>query len=633
MPHPSNKKNQPGQTNFSDPHDILNNAPIGIFTSTPEGRFIAANSTMARIFGYDSPEDLMESVKDIASQMYADPSDREKFTRLLEVQGEVVSYECRLRRRNGTEFWGSISSRTVSGQDGTISHYHVFIKDITKRKRVKEALKESEIRLRSMLSAVPDLMFVFSLEGIFLDFHSSGYSLMALKPWQLLGRPVSEVLPGTASEKFLYSLQQAHKKKRLVLFEFNLNEQGESRHFEGRVTSMDDQRLLVIVRDITRRKRAEEIMIRVSKEVEAAHQRLLTVLDNIEALIFVTDMQNYEILFANKFTRNTFGSIEGQKCWEVIHFDRTAPCESCIKQKILDEKGSSTGVYRREYWNTKTDRWYDCRDSAIRWIDGRTVRLEMAVDITERKLADEKIKEINQQLRRTLTERDKFFSIIAHDLRSPLVGFLIFIKMLTERIEKLSLEEIQRLAGNMKRSAENLYDLLENLLEWSVMQRGAGDFIPVPCCLADEVNKNIDLIQANAVNKNIIIKCAVPEDLDKVFADRSMLNTVLRNVLSNAVKFSDRNGTVFVSAVANGCMILISVEDQGVGMDLKTRSKLFALGQISSRKGTAGEIGTGLGLILCKEFVNKHGGEIWVESEPGQGTKVFFTLPMDTRNS
>jgi len=248
-----------------------------------------------------------------------------------------------------------------------------------------------------------------------------------------------------------------------------------------------------------------------------------------------------------------------------------------------------------------------------------------ARDISERKEQEKQIKEKNEQLLKALGERDRFFSIIAHDLRSPMVGFLMFIKMLTNKIEKMSLEEIERLSSEMKHSAENLYSLLENLLEWSLIQRGIKNYKLVSCRLSDLVNESVDLMQPSAAQKNISFKLRIPEDLH-VFADRSMLKSILRNLLSNAVKYSQLDSEIELSAKPEGSRVLVRVKDHGIGMGKEIISSLFRTDKMSSRKGTSKEKGTGLGLILCKELVTIQGGEMWVRSARDEGSTFYLSL-------
>jgi PAS domain S-box-containing protein len=375
----------------------------------------------------------------------------------------------------------------------------------------------------------------------------------------------------------------------------------------------------VVINDIGIRKEAQE-------SLHFERSQLLSIFDSINEFIFVSDPETYEILYVNRYMKDVLSKeLVGGICYQELH-NRTSPCEFCTNHIILKESGKA---HQWEQYSPALDRYFSVTDRIIRWPDGRDVRFELSIDFTHRKQAENQIRQVNSQLKKALAERDKFFSIIAHDLRSPLMGFLVFIRMLTERIEKLSLEEIQRLAGDMKQSAENLYNLLENLLEWSIIQRGAADYSPLSCCLAEMVKENIELMQAFARHKNVKFICSVPDDL-RVFADKSMLKMILRNIFSNAVKFSINNGKVIVSSRVENSMVRLSVEDQGMGMDQKTLATLFALDQMSSQRGTAGEKGTGLGLLLCKEYVNKHGGEIWAESVRHKGTVFHFTLPLES---
>ncbi len=251
--------------------------------------------------------------------------------------------------------------------------------------------------------------------------------------------------------------------------------------------------------------------------------------------------------------------------------------------------------------------------------------IKLARAMHEKTRAEEKLKRLNSQLEQSIADKDKFFSIIAHDLRSPFIGFHNFIRLMDEHLDDMSQDDIRKLTSDMKSNADNLYNLLNNLLEWARVQRGLISYKPQPLLLRELVNISVDLVRPGARQKEISLEAEVPEGL-KVMADKAMASTVMRNILSNAVKYTRRKGRISVHAEKDKAMIRVSVKDDGLGMDEKTLSRLFTEDKKSSVKGTEGERGTGLGLLLCREFIEKHGGRIWAESTPGQGSAFMFTL-------
>ncbi|MCX6277287.1 MAG: PAS domain-containing sensor histidine kinase [Bacteroidetes bacterium] len=250
-------------------------------------------------------------------------------------------------------------------------------------------------------------------------------------------------------------------------------------------------------------------------------------------------------------------------------------------------------------------------------------------DITERKLEEEEIKHKNKELVTINAEKDKFFSIIAHDLRSPFNAFLGFTRMLVEELNTMTLEEIKTIVVSMRKSATNLYSLIENLLEWSMMQRGLIQVNPVSLLLANKIRESIKLIIASAQKKEIELIYDIPDDLS-VFADEHMVETVIRNLIANAVKFTHKRGRITVTAKkSEENSVEICVKDTGIGMIPAIRDNLFRLDIQTNRKGTEGESSNGLGLLICKDFIEKHGGKIWVKSEEGKGCAFYFTLPQN----
>jgi signal transduction histidine kinase len=241
-------------------------------------------------------------------------------------------------------------------------------------------------------------------------------------------------------------------------------------------------------------------------------------------------------------------------------------------------------------------------------------------------LAEEEIKLKNELLQIVNSEKDKFFSILAHDLRGPLSAFVSATQIIAEEIQTMGFEEIKKITLSMKTSATNIYSLLENLLEWSQLRRGVMDFIPEKINLKKKIEECIAVLSESARKKGIEILISIPEVID-VLADSHMFDTVIRNLISNAIKFTPVGGKVTLTAgYIEDHTIEIKISDSGIGMTPELKDKLFLLNEKTSRKGTEGEPSTGLGLLLCKEFIEKHNGRIRVESEVGKGSTFSFTI-------
>ncbi len=231
------------------------------------------------------------------------------------------------------------------------------------------------------------------------------------------------------------------------------------------------------------------------------------------------------------------------------------------------------------------------------------------------------------ELRELNATKDKFFSIIAHDLKSPFNSIIGFSELLASKSRKKDYEGVEKYAGIIWESSQRAMDLLMNLLEWSRSQTGRIEFTPEYFNLADLASSITQLFDDVARQKGITLKTDIPLSLT-VFADKQMINTVLRNLISNAIKFTHTKGTVTLTAEEGQHGVTVSITDDGVGISPSRIDTLFRLDQSVSTSGTAKEKGTGLGLILCKEFIDKHGGRMFVESQEGQGSVFSFMLPV-----
>lgn len=232
----------------------------------------------------------------------------------------------------------------------------------------------------------------------------------------------------------------------------------------------------------------------------------------------------------------------------------------------------------------------------------------------------------NATLKELNASKDKFFSIISHDLKNPFNILLGFARLTEENIERYNKDDIKHRVERMRISAERLYALIENLLMWSQIQRGVMEYLPESIDLHTIAQDNVELLRPQAEQKQITLNMVIQEKM-LVYADPSMVDTVIRNLTTNALKFTFPGGSITLSARQDGQHIEVSVSDTGVGIPEEGIPQLFRIDMQYTDTGTAGEKGTGLGLILCKELVEKNQGRIWVESEVGDGATFRFTLP------
>lgn len=252
--------------------------------------------------------------------------------------------------------------------------------------------------------------------------------------------------------------------------------------------------------------------------------------------------------------------------------------------------------------------------------------LSVIHDITERKQMEDRHKESEARLRELNAAKDKFFSIIAHDLKGPFNSILGLSNLLVEQIQEKNVEGIEEYAGIIQNSSQRAIDLLMNLMEWSRSQTGRMEFSPEYIEMVTLINEVIELLGDSSLQKSITIQRELPRNM-LAFIDKAMISAILRNLISNAIKFTHPGGRIVISAEIKNAELIISIRDNGVGIKKENIEKLFRIDENHSTLGTQNEKGTGLGLILCKEFIGKHGGKIWVESEVGKGSTFYFSIP------
>jgi PAS domain S-box-containing protein len=272
--------------------------------------------------------------------------------------------------------------------------------------------------------------------------------------------------------------------------------------------------------------------------------------------------------------------------------------------------------------------WALTNVSLLRDLEGKPLYFIAQVqNITERKKTEEQLIKYADELKILNAAKDKFFSIISHDLRSPFNSLLGITEYISQSYNDLTPTEIRESVKNIYSSSQKLYNLILNLLEWSRLQSGRFEIDKTDIKLPILIEEMKNIYSDSATSKNIRIETEIPENII-VFADKYMIETIVRNLISNAIKFSDAGGSIKIIAGAKDDFANVAVIDNGVGISKKNINDLFRIDEQFRRDGTANEKGTGLGLILCKEFIKKNNGTIMVESEEGKGSKFSFTIPL-----
>ncbi len=314
----------------------------------------------------------------------------------------------------------------------------------------------------------------------------------------------------------------------------------------------------------------------------------------------------------------------------LIHPDDYAKTMGVMKDHLT----GAIPVYEVEYrmrCNDGSWRWfYDRGKVTERDEKGAPVTITGIVfDVTAEKDRQQALEEANRKLKEAIAVKNHFFSIIAHDLRSPISSFINFIRVMQDDTFRLQGEEFRTIILQLEDLVKNTDTLLENLLTWARSQSGGIEAVPRRLNLAATAVQATSPLQALASEKKVEIELETPESIN-IWADGEMVETVIRNLVSNAIKFSPKESRVKVEAIADDNLATIKVSDQGVGMDPARLTRLFEISGSFSTPGTENERGHGLGLQICHEFVEKNGGKLSVESSEGRGSTFSFTIPISS---
>lgn len=491
--------------------------------------------------------------------------------------------------------------------------YDSLVQQIQLLKQENEALKAENQKFISAVENSPATIVISDLKGI-IEYANQGFTeITGYTISEVIGKPTSIVKSGHHDRPFYATLWKTIKSGNVWRGEFyNRKKNGEYYWEQAHIapiknSSGDISNFVAIKFDITKKKESENY--------------LNSILRAIPELIFVVDQAGWfhDILSSDEVLLRLAQQQMRDKCLSEVFPQDIAKNLMQLVHKTIEENSVQIIEYKMKSEDSKVQ-WFEGRSAPLGIeVAGKKCAVIVARDITSRKKTEQELKELN-------ATKDKFFTILAHDLKNPFSAILSFSGMLSESISNNEREEALQISKIINTSAHNTYNLLENLLDWARSQTGKLVYKPQDIHLHDLVSGTVSLLESQAIGKQVLLVNRVPEQI-AVYADNNLLKTIIRNLVSNAIKFTGAGGKVLISAEKTDGCVEITVFDTGVGIHPDELKKLFNLDSKYISRGTSQETGTGLGLLLCKEFVERQGGTIWVESEPGKGSRFKFTVP------
>lgn len=530
-------------------------------------------------------------------------------------------------RKGGEEFFIelSLTAVNVSGEWRAIG----IIRDITQRKKAEKLLAENEEKYRKIFENVQDVYYMTDLEGRIVEISPSIERYSFYTREELLGTPISNFYANPEQRNDLLKKMQEqgevidfevlliNKKKRTIWTSVNAHFH---RDKDGNVIGVEGS-----LRDISNRKEAEELI---------KHEQILlrTLIDNLPDAIYVKDLEGRKVV-ANRTDLDLMGfdseeEVIGKTDLELFPGETGSQGYQEDQQILRKEKPILN--FESEFTDNRGVRhWHMTTKVPLKDEAGNLMGLVgIGRDIAERKHYIEKLEKQAIALQELNATKDKFFSIIAHDLKNPFNAILGMTGLILDHLEGMTQSEIREMLETIEQSSQRAYALLENLLIWSQSQTGRISFHPQEFNLHQNVLSTIELVEAQADKKKITIAFS-PEPSMMVFADQYMIETVIRNLLTNAIKFTPQEGVVSILIRKQRDHVEVSIRDTGIGIPPEKLPQIFSKESKTKTPGTDNETGTGLGLILCKDFIERHGGTIRVESNPGKGSTFSFAIPAE----
>jgi PAS domain S-box-containing protein len=490
--------------------------------------------------------------------------------------------------------------------------------------------EKNEEKYRSLFEFMSDGAFYQHADGQLIDVNNAALNLLGVTrdvflstdpiktEWKIIDEQLQPISPDGFPSRM--ALSTGKPVNNMILAVFNSEKQSYNWALVNAIPQFlpgesTPYRVFVTMHDITEQKRFENKI----RESEVNARAIMEATDDVLILLDADGV----VVDCNEAHAKRLGltrlDLLGKNVFDYQPADVGTKRREILHQVIVSGEPAHFVDFRAGFWNEA---------SIYPIFNDQRIATKVAIfskDITAKKVFENALIESEARLRETNAAKDKFFSIIAHDLKSPFNSILGFSDLLQSEARDTDIDTIVQYAGIIYSSANNTLKLLDNLLIWARLQQGKISFEPKMLVLYEVVHAEIRGLQSFAAQKNIELSGKILENII-ITADQNMLSAILRNLITNSIKFTPKNGKVHLSATCEDSQVVVAVSDTGVGMTEEAIGKLFRSETFESTRGTENEKGTGLGLLLCKEFVEKHEGKIWVESQPGNGSVFRFSI-------
>ncbi len=511
----------------------------------------------------------------------------------------------------------------LKDDNGKITGTVGYARDITELKKYEKELKDTVERFRNYLNFMPVAIFVFDKNGNIKEVNSA---------FEKITRKKEEELKGVNIKNFIKpdNLEGFDKGLKILTMHGSVNGQGRfvvndaEKFISYHGIKLDDNTYLAVLFDITQQKLTD-------KALKINEQRYRTVFENLPNIAVQAYDKNRKAIFWNETSTKIYGYTKeealGKEFEElIIPDDRKEAAKNLIDKWINGKSLAKPGEYRRKRKDNTIFYVYSTLIQIINYLGEKEI-FALDIDLSPIKETENKLKKALSELEELNKTKDKIFSIIGHDLRSPFNSLLGFTELLSAKFHDFSEEEKYTMIKVLRKNSLQAYNLLNNILEWSRQQMGAISYQPSVVFIKNIFDEVISYIEINADEKDITIENKInPHHF--AFVDKGSIAVVIRNLLSNAIKFTPKNGKITINSNLINTNLWVSITDTGMGIKKEVIDKLLSGQGEYTSTGTEGEKGTGLGLILCKNFLKMNKGELKIESEPGKGSTFSFRLPI-----